>query len=537
MKKKKWVVTSVLTMPIIAMISCETPNEIQNDLDLELPPLPQPVLRPEEPSKPEKPKSTTPNEPSPTTPPTTPKSEEPKKIDPIKTQPSDDKPILDESKKTKDPSDSLNEQESNPKPTIPSDKPEEPKIEGNFPNQPNNKANSGETSLPQKKDSEQGSQESREKLKQVLESIPTALVIAKNKINQFKNPISILYNFKNNVPKDWNYVNFVNPIPNITEDGYKVTFDFSSATHSNDKIENVKLKLTDLNNNIETKNVSLTLSTESANLINSQLTIVQKTLPENFSGIFPSFLAYALTHSEKNIDDSIFSESDKVIGGLSFGIGLVDSFVEIKNNNHHKIHTISAIPNDDEGTLNLTVEARDQSDNFSNTAEDSKQYTFKFTGLAKNSDNLIEFKVDDTQLRSEIKNNSDLMSKIKTQSRQGISLKNSLNKLIKKHLQIFVKSNQNITNYKMGLFNVEKELKGTNHILFPQIIFFELFNNRYNNYSDDKIKFDFDNSNKINYTWNLDYQYLDFNQSITENNDLIPGSHHTKKLTGTIDLN
>lgn len=539
MKKKKWVVTSVLTMPIIAMISCETPNEIQNDLDLELPPLPQPVLRPEEPSKPEKPKSTTPEESSPTTPPTTPKPEEPKKIDPIKTQPSDDKPILDGSKKTKDPSDSLNEQESKPKPTIPSDRPEEPKIERNFPNQPNNKANSGERSLPQKKYSEQESQESREKLKQVLDSIPASLVIAKDKIKNFVNPQSILYKFQREYSSTYSYQTFVEPLP-IDDKKYKINFDFSNSTSTSSEIQNVELKLTDSKTNYsEKKNVNLSLTKNSGE---SNFIIKKKELPKSFKQIFPSFLAFALLNSDKTIDDSIFSNPEEVIEGSGFGVGLINSLLEIeyKNNHHYTIQPIKATANDDQGTLTLTVEAKNQDDNYNsiNTIKDSNEQSFTFEGLAKNNDNLVEFTMDNTKLTSEARSSERIKSEInQNPSKLTLKLQSELKKLVKKHLQIHINSKQNITNYKMGLFNVQDQLKKSNHILFPQIIFFESFNNRYNNYDDDKIKFNFDNSNKITYTWHLDYQYLDFSQSVTNNDTLIPGVHHTKILTGTIDLN
>lgn len=536
MKKKKWVVTSVLTTPIIAMISCETPNEIQNDLDLELPPLPQPVLRPEEPSKPEKPKSTTPNEPSPTTPPTTPKPEEPKKIDPINKQPSDDKPILEESKKPKDPSDSLNEQDSKPESTTPSDRPEEPKIERNFPNQPNNKANAGERSLPQKKYSEQGSPESREKLKQVLDSIPTDLTIAKDKVKKFEGNLnSIFHEFKFKIPNDWDYVNFVDPISNLSEKKIKANLDFSNARNVDNKIQNVKLKLTDLNNNVEFKNVSLVLSNNFQNLTNENSVIQQKELSGAFSGIFPSFLAYALTHSQNTINDPIFSNPDYAIENLGFGVGLIDEFVQINNksNSNYKPYVVKAIANDNDGTLSLTINAKNQDEFNSELPETLEERTFLFTKLAKNNDKFVKFVVDNTKLRTEIKK---IWDGIKDKWNK-ISGKFQLIKLLKDNLQVHIDYHSNKTNYKKGLFNVQEELKGSNHILFPQVIFFNSFL-RNNNYNDNnKIEFKLENDNKITYTWHLDYQYLDFNQPITENSDLIPGSEHSITLAGAIDLN
>ncbi|AHH45525.1 LppA-related lipoprotein [Mesomycoplasma bovoculi] len=535
MKKKKWVVTSVLTIPIIAMISCETPNEIQKDLDPELPQLPQLVLRPEEPSKPEKPKSTTPKESLPTTPPATLKPEEPKKIDPIKTQPSNDKPILDESKKPKDPNDSLNKQDSNPKSTIPSDKPEEPKIERNFPNQPNNKANSGETSLPQKKDSGQENQESREKLKKVLESIPTGLVIAKDKVNQFVNPNSILYKFQHDYSSTFSYQTFVEPL-SIDDNEYKINFDFSKSTSTSSEIQNVELKLTDLKTNYsEKKNVNLLLTKNSGE---SNFIIKKKELPTSFKQVFPSFLAFALLNSNKTIDDSIFSNPEEVIEGLGFGVGLIDSLLEIenKNNHHYTIQPIKAIANDDQGTLTLTVEAKNRDEHYQGTLEDSKEHTFVFENLAKNSDDLVEFTIDNIRLTSEAKSDQTIKSQINRNSNQPtFALQSKLKKLVKKYLQVHIKSNQNITNYKKALFDVQKHLKDSNHILFPQIIFSNSFNNGQNN---DGIKFKWDGNKKITYTWNLDYQYLDYNQPITENSGIFPESqHHTKILTGTIDFN
>lgn len=525
----------MLTMPIVAMISCETPNEIQKDLDPELPPLPQLVLRPEEPSKPEKPKSTTPKEPSPTTPPATPKPEEPKKIDPIQTQPSDDKPILDESKKPKDPSDSLNKQDSKPKPTIPSNKPEEPKIERNFPNQPNNKANAGETSLPQKKDPEQGSQESREKLKQVLDSIPIDLTIAKDKVNQFGSPNSILYKFRQEYSSTFSYQTFVEPL-SIDDNEYKINFDFSKSTSTSSGIQNVELKLTDSKTNYsEKKNVNLLLTKNSGE---SNFIIKKKDLPSSFKQIFPSFLAFALLNSNKTIGDSIFSNPEEVIENLGFGVGLINTLLEIenKNNHHYKIQPIKAIANDDQGTLTLTVEAKNQDEHYQGTLEDSKEHTFTFENLAKNSDDLVEFTVDNIRLTSEAKNDQIIKSQInKNSNRLTLTLQSKLKKLVEKYLQVQIKSKQNITNYKKALFDVQEHLKDSNHILFPQIIFFESFN-KYS-YNNDKIKFQWDGNKKITYTWNLDYQYLDFSQYITNNDTLISGQqHHTKTLTGTIDL-
>lgn len=534
MKKKKWVVTSVLTMPIIAMISCETPNEIQNDLDLELPPLPQPVLRPEEPNKPEKPKSTTPEESSPTTPPTTPKPEEPKKIDPINTQPSDDKPILDESKKTKDPSDSLNKQESNSKPTKPSDKSEEPKIEGNFPNQAINKISSKKT-LPQVLVPKQVDTKSDEKLKETLDAIPNSLVIAQDKVKKFEGNLdSILYEFKHNIPNNWDYVNFIDPISNISKNDYKISLDFSNATKRNNQIENVKFKLTNSYENAKSKYVSLVLSKDFSSEINLDYIIKKKELSDNFSGIFPSFLAYALTHTNKTTNDSIFSDFNYAVENLGFGVGLIDAFVEIKNNAHHhyKPYVVKVSANDDKGTLDLTVTAKNEDENNLEFSQMLEEQTFSFNNLAKNSDGLVKFVINESNLKNDIKkilsqNNNNTKS-IK------IRQKLELTKLIKKNLQIHIGYGSKKTNYKLGLFNVDDKLKNSNHILFPQIIFFHSL--KISDYSNNLINFEL-NNNTLKYTWNLDYQYLNFTQPITESDDLFPGESKTTTLTGTIDLN
>lgn len=528
MKKKKWVVASTLAITTVAIISCETPNKISKDLNPQLPPSSQPVLRPREP---EGPKPTTPKESSPVTPSTTPKTEEPKKVGSIKTQPSNEGSSLDKSK-TKETNNSSNKPNTNLKPTTPSDKNEEPKIEGTFPNPIEDKVDSEKT-LPQVLAPKQVNKEFDEKLKEAINSIPNTLTIAQDKVKQFQNTKTILHKFKYDYPSSYSYETFVEPLFNVLDKDYKISFDFSQATSDNSEIQNVGLKLSDSKSgNSQSKIVSLSMPREDVST--SSFYIEQKELPPVFKQIFPSFLAFALVNSNTTVEDSFFSTPEKVIDNLGFGVGLINSFLEIKskNNQYYKIKTIKATPNDDEGSLSITVKAENQDDNYQETIKDSKEYTFVFNNLAKNSDELVKLQVDNIQLRSDIINDSKLKTKIET-NLQSVLTKHKLIQLIKKHLQIFINPKQQITNYKEVLLNVQKILKQKNHILFPQIIF---FNSLVENNADNNIQFSLTNKT-LSYTWNLTYSYLDFHQYISDNDSLFSGESKTTTLTGAIELN
>ncbi|MBG0730619.1 LppA-related lipoprotein [Mycoplasma sp. 'Moose RK'] len=378
----------------------------------------------------------------------------------------------------------------------------------------------------------QNNAESFAQLKNDLEKLPNVLYVTTSK--QQLTPLTLIYNAKNDY-KNLSYQSLVDPIE-FNEKKYNLKLDFSDAISANSEkspIERVKIIFT-LKENPKissTKEVVVFYEKTSENFIT-----VTKKLPENFNEIFPSFLAFALTNSSN--DDSIlspfFNDLDFIVKGRNFGLGLKDSFFEIKSKNpqsdeeKYSFNVVGAVPDDQNGKLKLKLQLwRIDKEEKWNSLGSEKE--IEFSGMAKN-DNL-DYKIETATNNLELElMKKEINKKLKMWQNVSEFTKNDFLKILLKHLYIRVKMKKNGEKF----LKITESVVNKNWIVFPQIQYVDLDSkNLIKNLELKK-----EGENRISWKFKFQTSLLAQNQTLTsQNRDFLPGDTKTYEFNGFFDLN
>ncbi|MDW2923554.1 LppA-related lipoprotein [Mesomycoplasma ovipneumoniae] len=411
---------------------------------------------------------------------------------------------------------------------------EQPKIPSITPQKPSDEDEIVAEPFDPKKD-EKETDVQLAQLKGYLSTLPSSFKIAKKMESSY--PLTIIHNGKNTDYKNFSYVNFIDPIQDLS-DKYSIKLDFSNATStgsSNQKkpINNVLLVMNLKNND----------SIESSKIVNlfyeqeqtSQINLKAKQLPSDFKNIFPSFLAFSLLNAKNDvISNPFFNQIGHVLNDRNFGVGLKDTFAEfspeISDNEKEKygFDVVSAQPDDENGKLrlNLQIWKIDKDTEIKTFLPDNK--SLEFSGLAKNSDNIYQFELSQKDLEiATLKNNIK-----KTLLERDLNSKFSKHEFLKHLLEhLYIRVNAEINNKWIKLSEIQDN-KDNRWLFFPQI---QVANLIVKQLIDDLALERKDK--KITWTLNLKTVLLLNNQILTPNGEFLLGKQKTHKISGILEIN
>ncbi|AJC50129.1 LppA-related lipoprotein [Mesomycoplasma flocculare] len=363
-------------------------------------------------------------------------------------------------------------------------------------------------------------------LKGYLSTLPNTLYVT----NSLKSslPQTIIYS-GNGDKKNFSYVNFVLPIQNLDEK-YEAKLDFSRATAKENReknpIENVFLVLSLKENSTVSASKKINILYEEKQ---NEFSLKAKILPDDFKHIFPSFLAFALLNKDKSegISLPIFNNSDFILNGKNFGLGLKNSFVEFSkadsDNNKYGFDIISTQPDDENGKLKINFQLWKIGENTEIKEVLPKIETLEFTGLAKNSDNNYEINLAKQDLEIKLAKDENW---IKNKDLNSDFVKNGFLKILLDMLHVRI--NANINNKWIKL----SEAKWKKWLVFPQIQYANLESTQLVNNLELKKE-----GNKISWNLKLDSFLLENNQALTPESELLFGTKKTHEIKGEFTWN
>ncbi|MBG0730883.1 LppA-related lipoprotein [Mycoplasma sp. 'Moose RK'] len=389
----------------------------------------------------------------------------------------------------------------------------------------------------------------KQELEQVLDKIPDYLQISDYEKNQSSNTATVLYHFRQK-PTTFHYSNFIKEIPDFDDSKYNISFNFpydvKAVEDNNDPsgryLDNVQLSVSKKEGSIQLiKNVILFWDVEkgkeklgTTSRPSEEGKIHQKKLPDIFSKISPSILAYALVNSdnEETLNSPIFADFSAAFNQVSLSIGLKNEFLEVKSNTQPfkwSFDVISATPNDSTGELKIKVQKTKWNEEKSVVGTPEE---FTFTNLRKNpaTEDFV-FEVDPHQVWPKIRDKNILKNNEKDQPLTEIT-KGSIAKILLESLFFKLKSPD--PNILLKEFLVKDYIKD-NVLTFPQIVSLNwesiLKDGNKNITLELKDK-------KLFYSFELELSYLSSGSALTKENNSFSFDASSKKIkiSGEIPL-